>query len=57
MQMGLNMKAIGKMINKMEMELNNGLMEHNIKEPMYRGRKKAMEFSDGLTVLTMMESF
>ena len=51
------MKVIGKMINKMGMGLNSGLMALNIKGLMFKGRRRAMEYLDGPMGLIMMESF
>jgi hypothetical protein len=56
MLMELNMKEIGKMINRMEMVSNNGLMAHNTKEHMFKERRKVMAYLDGRMGLIMMEN-
>ncbi len=57
MLMVLSMKAIGKMISKMETELNSGQTELNIKEITFKGKKKATECSSGRMDLIMKEIF
>lgn len=51
--MVLNMMAIGKKTNKMDMERRCGLMGHNLKGSTKRGKKKGKATLLGQTVLTM----
>ena len=51
-----NMKEIGRMISKMEMASNSGLMAHNTKEHMFKERRKVTVYLDGQMDLIMMEN-
>ena len=55
--MDLHIKETGKMINKMDMELNHGLINRNIKEISKMVRKTEKDDLFGLMALTTKETF
>lgn len=57
MQMVQVMKVVGKMINRMVLDMKYGQMEQVIREHMYKVKKKVMDYLNGQMIHIMKVNF